>query len=462
MNPIAERVAQLALSTFNSLPPKCKPRTLPDGTTEWTPMSAVVLAREGQGVPPLTCVSLATGTKCLPASALPRCKGFVVHDSHAEILALRGFNRWLLSELEAVLGDPDYKSPYLEFSPRDEAGVSVGGPFRLKDNVTIYFFTTEAPCGDASMEILMESFPAGDTSPWSVDSNTATPLQGRGYFSLLGYVRRKPARGDAEPSGSKSCSDKLAVKQFTSVLSFPADLFVERTANAYIKSIVVFADQYHPVGYQRAFGPEGRLSPLKDAATFFTIERLPANFARFAFERRLPTSASSMQVKSKTSNISALWVQAAGTNRANVVEVLINGVKQGYRQWDDRSAKASMVSRMELWTIGLRISKLLEHVDVFDARNGVPGQSDINWCKMIRSTLSASTYEEAESSTLRMVHKKCKNHVTDTLDNWTKNAGDSDWSCIPPDRLPRTPLERGCSAQSSQSLFNEKGSPSLP
>ncbi|KIW25096.1 uncharacterized protein PV07_10762 [Cladophialophora immunda] len=461
MNLLPERVAQLALATFNSLPPKCKPRTLLDGTTEWTPMSAVVLAQEGQDAP-LTCVSLATGTKCLSTSALPRCKGLVVHDSHAEILALRGFNRWLLSEIEAILRDPTYTSPYLELTPRDDAGWRRGFPFRLRDHVTIHFFTTEAPCGDASMEILMESLPSGDANPWPVECDTPTSLQGRGYFSLLGYVRRKPARADAEPSGSKSCTDKLAVKQFTSILSFPADLFVERTPSAYIKSLVVYTDQYNPVGYERAFGPEGRLSLLGDAGIFFSVQPLRADFTRFAFERRRPHPANSMQATSKTSNISVLWVQAAGTNRSNVVEVLINGVKQGYRQWDERLGKASTVSRRELWATGLRISRLLENLDTFDNLGSVPGQGDIGWFKMTQSTLSARTYEEAKLSALRESRRECRKHVTDILDNWTKNAGDSDWDCDLTERLIRATPGRDCPARSSQPFLHERGSQALP
>ena len=37
-------MASLALSTFDSLPQRCKPRTYPDGSREWIPMSGIVLA----------------------------------------------------------------------------------------------------------------------------------------------------------------------------------------------------------------------------------------------------------------------------------------------------------------------------------------------------------------------------------------------------------------------------------
>jgi hypothetical protein len=44
MSKFAERVACLVLSTFNSLPQKSKPRTHPDGSREWIPMTGIVLA----------------------------------------------------------------------------------------------------------------------------------------------------------------------------------------------------------------------------------------------------------------------------------------------------------------------------------------------------------------------------------------------------------------------------------
>ena len=41
----------------------------------------------------LHCLSLATGVKCLSNDKVRQAKGMALHDSHAEILAIRGFNR---------------------------------------------------------------------------------------------------------------------------------------------------------------------------------------------------------------------------------------------------------------------------------------------------------------------------------------------------------------------------------
>ena len=54
---------------------------------------------DGEG---LTCAALATGMKCLPHSKIPHANGNVLHDSHAEVLAIRAFNRFLVDECEEL------------------------------------------------------------------------------------------------------------------------------------------------------------------------------------------------------------------------------------------------------------------------------------------------------------------------------------------------------------------------
>ncbi|EXJ81219.1 hypothetical protein A1O3_07509 [Capronia epimyces CBS 606.96] len=437
MTSLAERVAGLALSTFESLPRKCKPRTFADGGREWTPMAALILAEAGDDRP-LTCVSLATGTKCLAASALPTCRGTVLHDCHAEILALRGFNWWLLAEVQKIVEDPAYQSPFLESEKEYETDhqqttlstplSTPGAPFRLKPTISIHFFTTEAPCGDASMEILMNSLPPDEAAPWPVRENASTALQGRGHFSLLGHVRRKPARADAEPSLSKSCTDKLALKQFTGIISFPADLFVQRTANAFIRTVVVYANQYNSTGYERAFASSGRLSSLSHLGHFFSIESLPPEFSRFPFSKDDRSVDSRTQTRLKASNLSALWVNRPGQKKDDVLEVLVNGVKQGYKQWDERPAKASVASRRRLWEHGVKIAK------IFPQNQGSRGEPDdrieydVEWHKKIDQVLSIKTYCAAKSTTLRSSYVQRKKHVTEALCNWTDNRGDDEWS----------------------------------
>jgi len=67
---LGDAIAQCVLDTFKRLPAKAKPRTYPDGASEWVPLSGIVLARKNAtpsvhgsdtddtAVPDLTCVSL--------------------------------------------------------------------------------------------------------------------------------------------------------------------------------------------------------------------------------------------------------------------------------------------------------------------------------------------------------------------------------------------------------------------
>ncbi len=44
LDTLEERITALALHTFDGLPKKSKPRIHPDGSREWVPISALVLA----------------------------------------------------------------------------------------------------------------------------------------------------------------------------------------------------------------------------------------------------------------------------------------------------------------------------------------------------------------------------------------------------------------------------------
>lgn len=119
-----------------------------------------------------------------------------------------------------------------------------------------------------------------DPTPWAtpdIDANAhlspdtngpeskpePTLLDGRAHFSRLGVVRRKPSRADAVATKSKSCSDKLALRQVSSLLSCGSSLLVAATQNAYLEGIVLPDEEISREGCDRAFGEGGRMGPLK-------------------------------------------------------------------------------------------------------------------------------------------------------------------------------------------------------
>ncbi|KAK0625630.1 tRNA-specific adenosine deaminase 1 [Lasiodiplodia hormozganensis] len=303
MPPEPSDVQACVLGAFDRLPAKCKPRARDSHARE-------------------------TGMKCLPASKVPSAHGVVLHDWHAEILALRAFNRFLVDECAALVSSGARVSDFVRRRDADEISRSVPQPFAVRSDVEIHMYCSEAPCGDASMELTMDA--QEDPTPWSLPANptSAAPsedvvLRGRGYFSELGVVRRKPA----------------------------ALLLDPRTA--YLRTLILPESQHVPAATTRAFGSSGRMAPLcsetsqtwPHAYTFRPFEVQTVSH-EFEWSRRsaLPDQ------KLIPCNLSALYTPLRN-------EVIINGALQGRKQGDIKGA--SVVSRRAMWSTVADIGKSL-------------------------------------------------------------------------------------------------------
>ena len=131
--------------------------------------------------------------KCLPASKTAESKGYVLHDWHAEVLALRALNHFLLQECSTLSRDPCYRSKVLQWWDGDDYDKPYVQPFIIRHDLRFHMYSSEAPCGDASMELVMEA--QEDATPWPIDVSSDDQffsLPGRANFSKLGVVRRKP------------------------------------------------------------------------------------------------------------------------------------------------------------------------------------------------------------------------------------------------------------------------------
>ncbi|EFW20203.1 hypothetical protein D8B26_003364 [Coccidioides posadasii str. Silveira] len=529
---IEYRIASLVHSHFNALPQRCKPTIRPNGTPEWIPLSGIVLVtREDTAEESLTCVALATGAKCLSSSQIHLCQGLVLHDSHAEILALRAFNRWLLEECKSMLTHSQELSsrdkegigcqlrndgngqisPFLEWRvsrlestsaiPGNHAKELLWPPFKLKENIRIWMYCTCAPCGDASMELCMAA--QDDPTPWDVRAldDAATEIEsdltkglldGRAHFSVLGAVRRKPSRADAEPTLSKSCSDKLAAKQITSLLSFPASLLIAPSPNAYLANLILPEDEISQVACERSFGngQTGRLRELNGRKwqDFGASARLDSYYAFFPFTvRSLPMeqlsalwhfskSKDAGLPASKSSNKSAVWTAASSfgakpaytsfrqkqsTGRAsksipktfptNIIETILNGVKQGYRITSPDARKASALSRAKMCELLCDIVKLLPEVSIgyYQSKDGCPvneneasrkrlddrSEMGERFAHLKECVVSSPTYflmkRNAEGARLLHLRKQALEDVRQTLGNWIENRGDEQWTLGP-------------------------------
>ena len=415
-----ERVAHTVLHSFQTLPRSSKPRTLADGTREWIPISGIVLARNpDSSAEELTCISVGTGSKCLPQNTLAKCKGQVVHDCHAEVLAIRGLNGWVLREVSWVLeheGDratKDGQGKSSAFVRRADGG---NPPFQLREDVSIHMFSTEAPCGDASMEVLMSRKPDDEQEPWSSVKKDGE-LQGRGYFADLGVVRRKPSRPDAPPSLSKSCTDKLTVKSVTSLLSFPACLFLTVTENAFLASLVLPRERYSESACERAFGPSGRMQKLapQSEKTQYAYHPVKVNTIDIPV-KDLPYTRP-LTGTSRVGNVSALWIAGPNGKDTAVSESLINGVKQGFKQFSPDERRCSAISRLKTISFAQQmLGNLQEKGDYRICSERIPDNVTYDACK------------EKLGRVIVNDRAKAKAGVVCALGGWPRNLGDGEWT----------------------------------
>ncbi|RMY52489.1 hypothetical protein D0863_14247 [Hortaea werneckii] len=443
MPPHADAVADCVLSAFHALPTKCKPRRLGDGRREWVPLAGIVLSKEPTpkskhvSAPPkpdpapddppshpLTCAALATGMKCLPQAKLESAKGNILHDWHAEVLALRAFNRFLVDECSDLakrgLGSEGAwvkwrrrvheEEPVPESSNGRCAGVPGQGnqgspwqeqPFELHDDVRIDMYVSDAPCGDASMELVMRE--QEDDTPWE---KAEDGMPGRGNFDRLGVVRRKPARPDAPSTLSKSCSDKLAMKQCTSLLSGLTTLLI-KPERCYLRRLILPQDRLVATSVERAFGPNGRMASLTsstDGHQFWQSGGYSLNFfdvtpttRRFEYEKADGATAS---------NISTF-------STPHRQEILINGVLQGRKQSDPKGA--STVSRRRMWQDVAALAAAVGDTEGL-VKHGVLDSSSY-------ASLKAGAVLEARSGVKKLVREEA-------LKGWQRNYGDEDWGLV--------------------------------
>lgn len=420
---------------------------------------------------------------------------------------MRAFNYWLLTECHSVLASeqspsceaaaaastdrPGYSPPTSPFVRRRKIHTLNSNelpypPLELDPSITIYLYCTCAPCGDASMELCMAA--QEDSTPWEIPPNPdnekepsdPTPetdlLDGRAHFSRLGVVRRKPARVDAESTRSKSCSDKLALREVSSLLSHETSLLVAPTRNAYLAGLVLPEREVSLEGCERSFGGSGRMNPLAapnstnsnshSALTIseggsqeygyrfhpFRILSIPSSQvdSLWAFGKPPPPNPSNEGVitpkKSKPSNVSVVWVSAAtgsdpvppenGTkvlpslrgSRTGLYENLINGVRQGSKASSVSGRGASGLSRAKLWSL-LHDTLLLSRADSLTGEGrdgGFDGLIPDDWRGIRQRVLEASTYCELKQVSAA-ARRDAIHDARRVLKGWIRNLGDEDW-----------------------------------
>ncbi|SCU86374.1 LAMI_0D01794g1_1 [Lachancea mirantina] len=209
---LAEDIFQIAQEAYARFPASSKPGIRSNGVKEWTVLAAVVAIDTDNDT--LRLVSAASGVKATPDEDLKRSQGRILHDCHAEILALRAFNAVVLRQIKFLANGCD--------TPEDiDLVEKIDESFRVRLRWKFALYISKLPCGDVSM-----SFDAGDEMKFEesdllqyIKPTNRFILRGRFNHSKRGFVRTKPGRQDSSPTFSKSCTDKLCVRQVLSMLN---------------------------------------------------------------------------------------------------------------------------------------------------------------------------------------------------------------------------------------------------
>ncbi|XP_030060937.1 tRNA-specific adenosine deaminase 1 [Microcaecilia unicolor] len=150
----ADEIAELSYKHYSTKLPK---QGMPDPNREWTLMAAVVQVESSdlktesgpsQEPPQIIkeVVAMGTGTKCIGQSKMSRI-GDALNDSHAEVVAKRSFQRYLLHQISLAVSQKQSSI----FIPAVETG-----KWKLKPEISFVFFTSHTPCGDASIIPVLE------------------------------------------------------------------------------------------------------------------------------------------------------------------------------------------------------------------------------------------------------------------------------------------------------------------
>ncbi|EDV32009.1 uncharacterized protein Dana_GF15620 [Drosophila ananassae] len=197
-DPSVQDVATFCYNKYKSLPKTGKPTS-----NQWTVLAGIVesnLQTKSHEV-----VALGLGTKCIPHTKL--CEnGFILNDSHAEVLARRAFQRYLYHELG--------QDRIFHWNCDSQC-------YDLDDHVEYHFLSTQTPCGDACIVVEEDPERAKKRPRLSEESDvifTGAKLINKDIESkeacidamqqTPGALRTKPGRGI--PTLSMSCSDKLS------------------------------------------------------------------------------------------------------------------------------------------------------------------------------------------------------------------------------------------------------------
>ncbi|KAF8760944.1 Adenosine-deaminase (editase) domain [Rhizoctonia solani] len=256
------------------------------------------------GVPQFTVLA---GAKCLPFNKLPK-SGEALHDSHAEVLARRGAIRWLYSHL--LSGESEWVCDR-----------------RLRRGTQVWLYISTLPCGDASTSALAINQPVEMATLKAISPmpqpERGTTARGRDNYNALGWLRTKPARADAPPTISHSCSDKIAL---WSLVGFQGALLYQLMGPLFFSGLVIgdVLGQFSDSEVDRV----RRIASVRlliVCAHCLVVHELRIVFTRVLFPHTRSQIVAPNAVSDPESHI---WI-GPSTNNPDAWETIVNGFRRG-------------------------------------------------------------------------------------------------------------------------------------
>ncbi|XP_011551678.3 tRNA-specific adenosine deaminase 1 [Plutella xylostella] len=366
---VVDKISKTCNDQYMKLPKTGKPVD-----NEWTVLSCVV--KYDRNSTNIEVVSLGTGSKCVGATKMsPR--GDILNDSHAEVIARRGFLLYLYHEIEKSIG---HKQSL--FNQEDSK-------FKLKDGIEFIFYSSQLPCGDASIipkdgeedqfgDVLESLKRQADTEICDSEPKVSKikDIHRTGAKCLPGakqdqrecgvnyhqvcQVRTKPGRGDR--TLSVSCSDKLARWVHVGIQGALLNMFLDKPI--YISSFIFGAGvPYSEETLERAL--------VKRNVIDYQLDSNRPDFYQSSV--KYPHIRSEERIRPAAGSI--VWI-----NSNNVIsEVAVHGRKLGVTKKKLNSLSSALsISKFKLFHKFQHVMAKFEHKNVIlqdkDAENITYGE----------------------------------------------------------------------------------------